>query len=123
MGKKNNKKYYAIIEGRKSDLVVESWEECAKLTQGCKSKFKGFSTMAEAKSYLKEASDKIIEKNYEQESYFNLENMSYGRKRRVTFKVGTILDKETYIKFIEKCKLLEMDEEKAIMLLVQEWVI
>lgn len=48
---KNN--YYAIRKGRKSDVIVESWDECEELTSGFKgAEFKGFKIKYEAMHYL-----------------------------------------------------------------------
>lgn len=49
-----NKKYYAIKNGRKSNVIVDSWKECRKLVNKySKAKFKGFATREEAEKYLK----------------------------------------------------------------------
>ncbi len=61
MGKKSTKKYYAIKEGRKSNLIVESWTECKELTQGCRSIFKAFITKDEAEEYLRGDTVKVSE--------------------------------------------------------------
>lgn len=48
------KKYYAIRKGHQSGVVVDSWEQCKVLTDGCKGAvFKGFA------SYQKEQADQF----------------------------------------------------------------
>lgn len=52
-GKKSAKKFYAIKNGRKKNLIVNTWSECAKLVIGYpNAKFKGFDTKLEAEKFL-----------------------------------------------------------------------
>ena len=47
------KKYYAIKKGYESNVIVESWYECWKLTDGFSGAiFKGFTTEHEARNFL-----------------------------------------------------------------------
>lgn len=47
------KKYYAVKNGRKSNVIVYSWKECKKLVHKYpNAKFKGFPTKYEAEKYL-----------------------------------------------------------------------
>lgn len=118
MGKKGAKKYYAIKEGRRNNLIVENWKECSELTQGYKSVFKSFATKDEAENYLR--GDTI--KSSEEKSMLpsNLNNSK--RTKKANYKVSAELDKETYIKFVDKCKTFEYEEGKIIKLLIREWV-
>ena len=48
------KKYYAVKNGRNIGIFL-SWEECEKQVKGFKgANYKGFKTIEEAKTYLKE---------------------------------------------------------------------
>lgn len=55
-------KYYAIKVGRDvTDKIVTSWEECEKLVIGYPSVYKSFKTEKEAKSYIKNTTEKQVE--------------------------------------------------------------
>jgi ribonuclease H-related protein len=52
MSKKN---FYAIKQGRKSNLVVSTWKECSELVNGVANDYKGFKTEADAYAWLGQA--------------------------------------------------------------------
>ena len=59
MAKKKSKpnkqisKYYAVKEGRESNVIVNTWDECKKLVHKYpKAKYKSFPSLSEAKQYL-----------------------------------------------------------------------
>lgn len=53
-GKNSTKKFYAIKNGRKKNIIVKSWKECSELVLGYPGAiYKGFDTEGEAKDYLK----------------------------------------------------------------------
>lgn len=50
-------KYYGILRGHKSNIVVSSWRECLELISDFEnSAFRGFKTMREAEKYAKPVS-------------------------------------------------------------------
>lgn len=52
--KTKKKKYYAIKKGRKKNCIVDSWEECKKLTHKfSKASYKSFETREQAEQWLK----------------------------------------------------------------------
>lgn len=63
-------KYYAVKEGRESNVILLSWSECKKLVHKFpNAKYKSFETLKEAENYLaKEQSYLATEK---QMSYLN----------------------------------------------------
>ncbi|HEY5587630.1 MAG TPA: RNase H1/viroplasmin domain-containing protein [Candidatus Paceibacterota bacterium] len=53
----SNIKYYAVASGNvKKPTIFNTWEECKKVTQGYKSKFKSFDNLEDAKKFIKENS-------------------------------------------------------------------
>ena len=53
INKKSGSKFYAIKNGRRSNIIVDSWDECKKMTDGVSNaKFKSFNSREEAKKYL-----------------------------------------------------------------------
>lgn len=52
-GKKSAKKFYAIKNGKKKNVIVKTWIECSKLVLGYPNAiYKGFNTEDEAKKFL-----------------------------------------------------------------------
>lgn len=46
-------KFYAVKEGRESNIIVDTWDECKKLVHKYpKAKYKSFTSLSEAKRYL-----------------------------------------------------------------------
>ena len=55
-------KYYAIKVGNNvENLIINNWEECEKLVIGVPAIYKSFDTRKEAKKYLIEMTDEIVE--------------------------------------------------------------
>lgn len=52
-GKNSAKKFYAVKNGRKKNIIVKTWAECSKLVLGYpNASYKGFNTEKEAKDFL-----------------------------------------------------------------------
>lgn len=67
---KSRKKYYAIKEGKNcKNKIVNTWDECKKLTHGYNAIYKGFQTIEEAYEYLGSIKEKDIEKVKEQKKF------------------------------------------------------
>ena len=50
---KQIRKYYAVKEGRESNVIVDTWDECQKLVHKYpKAKYKSFTSLSEAKQYF-----------------------------------------------------------------------
>lgn len=65
---KSRKKYYAIKDGKDcKNKIVNTWDECKKLTHRYNAIYKGFQTLEEAQEYLEQIND--IEKVKEQKKY------------------------------------------------------
>lgn len=48
------KKYYAIVKGKKNNVIVDTWDECKELVQGISGAiYKSFKSKEEAKNFLK----------------------------------------------------------------------
>ncbi|MBP3905056.1 RNase H1/viroplasmin domain-containing protein [Turicibacter sp.] len=63
-------KYYAVKEGRESNVIVLSWSECKKLVHKFpKAKYKSFETLVDAQNYL--ATEQIHMATDKQMSYLN----------------------------------------------------
>ncbi|MDP4146178.1 MAG: RNase H1/viroplasmin domain-containing protein [Bacillota bacterium] len=119
MKKKKLKKYYAIKEGRKSNLIVESWKECEELTQGCKSVFKSFTTREEAESYLR--GEQTVPKA-DQTNIERSQNKVRPKNNKSGKCISVILDNSTYIKFAKKCSDFQVEEDRMISMLINEWI-
>lgn len=51
--KKTGSKFYAIKNGRRSNIILTSWDECKKMTNGVSNaKFKSFNSREQAEKYL-----------------------------------------------------------------------
>lgn len=123
MAKKNVKKYYAIKSGiNTKDKIVETWDECKKLTHGYPSIYKSFLTKKEAEEYLGSIKDvkAKLEKNNKAMTYKKdlKKNTVYVANEIKGFRV----DKELWKSFEDKCAKMEMDKNKALLELIKEWI-
>lgn len=121
MAKKNNKKYYAIKVGNGvKNKIVTTWKECAELVLGFNSVYKSFKTREEAEQYLNGIKDNSIDIVLEK----NKKAREYNTKRKKSTKSlqGVRIDKDLYDRFHEKCNEFDFTEEKAIKLLIEEWL-
>ena len=119
--KKNSKKYYAIKVGKGvKNKIVTTWKECSELVLGFNSIYKSFKTREEAEQYLNGIKDNsidiVLEKNKKAREYNTKKNKSTRSLQ------GIRIDKELYDRFQEKCNKFEFTEEKAITLLIEEWL-
>ena len=118
MGKKKAKsKFYAIKDGiGVKDIIVTSWDECSKLVLGYNAVYKSFRTEEEAKKYLGSVD---VEKVKEQAK----KGMEDRKIKKETIRSLSIrLPKEMYNDFEEKCSSLNLDKDKAIFMLLDEWL-
>ena len=118
MGKKKAKaKFYAIKDGiGVKDIIVTSWSECSKLVLGYNAVYKSFRTEEEAKKYLGSVD---VEKVKEQAK----KGMEQKKIKKETIRSLTIrLPKEMYNDFEEKCNNMNLDLDKAIFMLIDEWI-
>ena len=118
MGKKKVKsKFYAIKDGiGVKDIIVTSWDECSKLVLGYNAVYKSFRTEEEAKKYLGSVD---VEKVKEQAKK-GMEDRKI--KKETTRSLSIRLPKEMYNDFEEKCSSLNLDKDKAIFMLLDEWL-
>ena len=118
MGKKKVKsKFYAIKDGiGVKDIIVTSWDECSKLVLGYNAVYKSFRTEEEAKKYLGTVD---VEKVKEQAKK-GMEDRKI--KKETTRSLSIRLPKEMYNDFEEKCSSLNLDKDKAIFMLLDEWL-
>ena len=115
--KKKKTKYYAIKEGKGvKDIIVNTWEECSKLVLGYNSVYKSFKTKEEAERYLKGVNvSKIKEKA--------IKGMQESKKKKATTKVINVrIDRNLYDMFSEKCNKLDLEEDKVIKNMIEEWI-
>ena len=118
MSKKNAKvKYYAIKEGKDTkDLIVMSWDKCKELVYGYNAVYKSFSTKEEAENYLKNVDTKKVK-----------EQAIYGMEERKAKKENTRvlnlrISKELYREFESKCIEENLNKNKVLELLIDEWI-
>lgn len=121
MAKKNSKKYYAIKVGKGvKNKIVTTWKECSELVLGFNSIYKSFKTREEAEQYLNGIKDNsidiVLEKNKKAREY------NTKKKKSARSLQGIRIDKDLYDRFQEKCNEFEFTEEKAITLLIEEWL-
>lgn len=116
MGKKKAK-FYAIKDGiGVKDIIVTSWDECSKLVLGYNSVYKSFRTEEEAKKYLGVVE---VEKVKEQTK----KNIAKKKIKNETTRSLTIrLPKEIYNDFEDKCSSMNLDTDKIIFMLIEEWL-
>lgn len=116
------KKYYAIKEGRKSNLIVDTWKECEELTKGYASKFKSFITKEDAEKYLQGKTIKSTENQIVLSKEDTIKQKIIFKPKKGNKQVSATLNNETYTKFINKCKKFEIEEDKIIINLIKEWI-
>lgn len=118
MGKKKAKsKFYAIKDGiGVKDIIVTSWSECSKLVLGYNAVYKSFPTEEEAKKYLGSVD---VEKVKEQAKK-GMEERKIKKETTRSFNIR--LPKEMYKEFEKQCNSMDLDKEKAILLLIDEWL-
>ena len=118
MSKKKKVKYYAIKEGiGVKDRIVTSWEECSKLVLGYNSVYKSFRTEEEAKEYL----GKVDVNKVKEQTKIGIE---VSKKKRATTKaINLRVSNELYKDFEDKCNNMNIDKDKAIIMLIEEWVL
>ena len=118
MGKKKAKvKFYAIKDGiGVKDIIVTSWNECSKLVLGYNAVYKSFTNEEDAKKYLNNVNIIQIKEKAKK-------GMEEKRVKKETTRSLTIrLPKEIYKDFEEKCSSMNLDPDKAIFMLVDEWL-
>lgn len=118
MSKKKSKvKFYAIKDGiGVKDIIVTSWSECSKLVLGYNAVYKSFLTEEEAKKYLGDVDVKLVKEQAKK-------GMEQKKIKKETTRSLTIrLPKEMYKDFEEKCSSMNLDPDKAIFMLVDEWI-
>lgn len=115
--KKTKAKFYAIKDGiGVKDIIVTSWNECSKLVLGYNAVYKSFRTEEEAKNYLGSVD---VEKVKEQAKK-GMEERKIRKETTRSFSVR--LPKEMYKDFEEKCSSMNLDKDKAIFMLIDEWI-
>lgn len=124
MGKNNKKKkskpkkFYAIKEGiGVKDIIVRSWDECSKLVLGYNAVYKSFLTEDEAKKYLGSVDADTVKKQ-------TIKGMEAKKIRKETTNTLSVrLPKEVYKDFIDKCNNINIDKDKAVKMLIEEWIL
>lgn len=118
MGKKKAKiKFYAIKEGiGVKDIIVTSWDECSKLVLGYNSVYKSFLTEEEAKKYL----GNVDTKKVKEQAKNGIEERKIKKETTRSFSIR--LPKTTYEEFEDKCSSMNLDKDKAILMLIDEWI-
>ncbi|WP_394857246.1 ribonuclease H1 domain-containing protein [Clostridium paraputrificum] len=115
--KKTKAKFYAIKDGiGVKDIIVNSWNECSKLVLGYNAVYKSFRTEEEAKKYLGSVD---VEKVKEQAKK-GMEDRKIKKETTRSFSIR--LPKEMYKDFEEKCSSMNLDKDKAIFMLIDEWI-
>lgn len=119
MAKKKSKlKFYAIKDGiGVKDKIVTFWEECSKLVLGYNAVYKSFKTEEEAKQYLGNVD---VEKVKEQAKN-GIEERKIKKETIGSFNIR--LPDEIYKVFEDKCNNLNLDKDKAIKMIIEEWII
>lgn len=118
MAKKKAKiKFYAIKDGRGvKDIIVTSWDECSKLVLGQNSVYKSFPNEEEAKKYL----GTVDVKKVKEQAKKGMEDRKI--KKENTRSLSIRLPKEMYEGFEDKCNSMNLDKDKAIFMLIDEWL-
>jgi len=116
--KSKPKKFYAIKEGiGVKDIIVRSWDECSKLVLGYNAVYKSFLTEDEAKKYLEIVDVDTVKKQ-------TIKGMESKKIRKETTRTLSIrLPKEVYKDFIDKCNNINIDKDKAVKMLIEEWIL
>ena len=115
--KKAKAKFYAIKDGiGVEDIMVTSWDECSKLVLGYNAVYKSFRTEEEAKKYLGDVDVKLVKEQAKK-------GIEQKKIKNETIRSLTIrLPKEMYKEFEEKCSSMNLDKDKAIFMLIDEWI-
>ena len=118
MSKKNAKvKYYAIKEGKDTkDLIVMSWDKCKELVYGYNAVYKSFSTKEEAENYLKNVDTKKVK----EQAIYGMEERK--AKKENTRTLNLRISKELYREFESKCIEENLNKNKVLELLIDEWI-
>ncbi|WP_349393351.1 RNase H1/viroplasmin domain-containing protein [Clostridium perfringens] len=118
MAKKKSKvKFYAIKDGiGVKDIIVTSWKECSRLVLGYNAVYKSFSNEEDAKKYLSNVNVNQIKEKAKK-------GMEEKRvKKETTRSINIRLSKEMYKEFEEKCSSMNLDLDKVIFMLIDEWL-
>lgn len=115
--KKTKVKFYAIKDGiGVKDIIVTSWKECSKLVLGYNSVYKSFINEEDAKKYLSNVNVNQIKEKAKK-------GMEEKKVKKETTRAFSIrLPKEIYNDFEEKCNSMNLDKDKAIFMLIEEWL-
>ena len=83
-------KYYAIKKGRKSNIVVDSWEECKALVFGYPSEYLSFTTKEDAYTWL--GKRKLEDIKTEIETILIASNLSISNNRLIDKQTGEFIE-------------------------------
>ena len=115
--KKSKSKFYAIKDGiGVKDIIVTSWDECSKLVLGYNAVYKSFRTEEEAKKYL----GSVDVEKVKVQAKKGIEESKI--KKETTRSLNIRLPKEMYKDFEEKCSSMNLNKDKAIFMLIDEWL-
>lgn len=116
--KAKKQKYYAIKDGIEvKDLIVTTWEECSKLVLGYNAVYKSFPTKEQAEKYLGKVDAPKVKEQAKK-------GMEHKRVRKETTRsINVRLSKELYNAFEEKCEEFDYTIDKAIINMIEEWVV
>lgn len=115
---KNNKKYYAIKEGRGvENKIVRTWKECKELVYGYNAVYKSFDNLEDAQKYLQEVD---VTKVKEQKKYA----IEKKKKIKETTKYisGFRMPKGMYIDLQNVCNKKEIKIEDAIKFAISKYL-
>lgn len=107
-------KYYAIRKGRQNNVVVNSWDECEKLTKGYPSEYKGFTVQQDAYDWINVDSDidtiakqiiNLLEQN-NMNIYFNMQDGIFIK--------DSMKNKKKIQPYIYSCVDCEREYEKQV---------
>lgn len=116
--KKTKTKFYAIRKGNGvKNIIVNTWVECSKLVLGYNAEYKSFKTEEEAENYLL-GNLEIKAKNKSGSDTKNKEEPKVSNRKPIKI----YLDDDILVKFNEKCSELNIGKNKAIEMLIDEWI-
>lgn len=138
------KKYYAIKEGKGvSNVILETWEECQRLITGYPAKYKSFKSKEQAEDYLKGIEEnKSVKDSKKSKNNKRSDRKEVKVKKEVKTEIkgaGSIRKKSTrgmteikayipkalYDKFLKRCEVMKMQEERTLNSLIcevlEEW--
>lgn len=118
MAKKKPKvKFYAIKEGiGVENIIVTSWEECSKLVLGYNAVYKSFRTEEEAKKYLNIVDAEKVKEQVKK----GIEKRKVKKETKGSLSIT--LPDDIYKAFRDKCNDINLDENKVIKMLIEEWI-